>query len=88
MGVKRSSKARAADPFEESVAFFERHREEFLKDYAGKFIALIERQVVDTDSDWETLAVRVYARYGYREIFMPRVERIPTIVDIPTPFLR
>ena len=83
----RETEKEEARSFEEAVAFFEQHRDEFLKDYEGKFIALIGYQVVDCDEDWGILARRVYQRYGYREIFMPKVERVPTVVHIPTPLV-
>lgn len=76
-----------ADSFEAAVAFFEQHREKLLEDYQGKFVAIVDQKVVDSDTDGVALALRVYEKYGYREIYMPKVERTPRVVNIPTPFL-
>ncbi len=73
------------DSFEDSLAFFDRHREELLKDYEGKYVAIIKREVVDSDVDWRELAIRVYKKYGYRDIYMPKVERNPQPVRIRSP---
>ena len=83
----KSSHEDAADSFERSIAFFEKHRHELLRDYEGKFIAIIRDQVVDSDADWEVLARRVYQRLGYGDIFMPKVERQPRRTHIPSPQL-
>ncbi|MBI2886018.1 MAG: hypothetical protein HYY02_02290 [Chloroflexi bacterium] len=74
--------------FEPAVAFFARHRDELLRGYEGKFIAIIDEKVVDSDVDRVALAHRVYAKHGYKAIYMPKVERTPRVVRIPTPFLR
>lgn len=77
-----------ADSFEAARAFFEQHRDELLKDYEGKSIAIIAGKVVDSDVDRIALAHRVYEKYGYKAIYMPKVERTRRVVQIPTPFLR
>ena len=74
--------------FEDAVAYFEDHRQALLKTYEGKYIAIIDRQVVDSDSSWEALALRVYTRYGYKDIFMPKVEQHAQTVHIYSPRLR
>lgn len=77
-----------SDSFEAAVAFFQQHREELLQKHDGKFIAIIDNQVVDFDVDRIALAHRVYEKHGYKAIYMPKVERTPRVVHIPTPFLR
>ena len=41
--------------------------------YGGQYVAILDRAVVDHDRDFDALARRVFARYGPRNIFMPRV---------------
>lgn len=71
--------------FQEGKAFFEANQQKLLDKYEGKYIAILNREVVDTDDDFSILAERVYSRYGYKDIYMPKVERKRTILHIPTP---
>jgi hypothetical protein len=41
--------------------------------YAGQYIAIVDGAVVDHATEFDVLARRVFARYGHRSIFMPRV---------------
>jgi hypothetical protein len=63
------------DILEIEKKFFEQKKEELLKQYEGKYIALVDGLVIDSDIDFSELAKRVYATYGYRAIFMTRVIR-------------
>jgi hypothetical protein len=74
--------------FEEAKVFFEAKREKLLDKYGGSYIAILEGKVVDVDDDFSTLAERVYSRYGYRDVYMPRVQRKERILHIPTPQIR
>ncbi|MFQ5871911.1 MAG: hypothetical protein ACE5IJ_10595 [Thermoplasmata archaeon] len=75
-------------------AQFERERDAFLRvkpeliqDRAlqGKYVAVVRGKVVDTDEDDQALAERVYARFGYRPIYIGFVgEELPTFHS-PTP---
>ncbi|MBI2919236.1 MAG: hypothetical protein HYY01_14780 [Chloroflexi bacterium] len=76
------SRARKPTPwgeFEQSRHFYHKHFETLYQTYAGKYIALIEGEVVDSDSDFSSLAMRVYEKYGYKDIYMPKVERERTV---------
>ena len=73
--------------FEESIAFFNQNFDNFLNQYEGDYIAILDSIVVDSDKDWSLLAQRVYDKYGYLDIFMPRVERSSHIARIPSPRL-
>ena len=63
------------DILEIEKKIFEQKKEELLKQYEGKYIALVDGLVIDSDIDFSELAKRVYATYGYRAIFMTRVIR-------------
>lgn len=71
--------------FQEARAFFESEREHLLAEYEGKYIAILNGKVIDADEDFSRLAERVYRREGYKDIFMPLVERRPTVLSIPSP---
>jgi hypothetical protein len=71
--------------FQEDLAYFNSHREELLRDYRGKWIAIIRGTVVDTDDEFAALAQRVYSKYGYRAILMTRVETETPLVNLYSP---
>jgi len=72
----------------EAKVFFQANREKLLAEYEGKYIAILGGKVMDTDEDFSVLAERVYSRYGYKDIYMPKVERKETILHIPTPQIK
>lgn len=81
------STEQASDPFEEAIQFYKSHKEVFIPQYEGQWIAMIGKQVVDSDRDIGTLAQRVYRTFGYRKIFMTKVTREPRIYRAPSPRL-
>ncbi|MBI2305126.1 MAG: hypothetical protein HYU86_10345 [Chloroflexi bacterium] len=72
--------------FEDDLQFYEEHLAQFLSEYKGRYIALLNRQVVDSDANFSRLAERVYGKFGYRDICMPKVEE-PRVVSMPSPRL-
>jgi hypothetical protein len=42
-------------------------------------------EVIDVDADFSLLAERVYSHHGYKDIYLPKVERKGTILHVPTP---
>lgn len=74
--------------FREARAFFESQREHLLAEYEGKYVAILNGKVIDADEDFAQLAERVYRREGYRDIFMPLVERRPAVLTIPSPHVK
>lgn len=74
-------------PFDADVQFYREHLDQFLSNYKGQYIALLNRQVVDSDRDFSQLAKRVYAKFGYRDIFMPKVSEREETVNILGPRL-
>lgn len=68
--------------------FLEKHKTELLKEYENKFIAIVNNEVVDSDEDFPALAKRVYKKFGYKDIFMPKLTKEREILHIPTPFLK
>ena len=80
---KRITKHTAADSshgqgdFDRGREYFRKNLDSLLVEYRGDFIAIVDGDVVDSDADFSNLAARVYGRYGYKEIFMPRVLKEP-----------
>ena len=69
----------------QAIAWFERNRERLVKKHPGEYVAIVGGAVADHDRDFETLATRVFARYGVRSVFMPRVERSERPVRVRSP---
>ena len=64
------------------------NQQELLAKYEGEYIAILSGEVVDVDNEFSILAERVYSRYGYKDIHMPRVEKRRPILHIPTPLIK
>jgi hypothetical protein len=83
--LAKEAKERAA--FEADLAHYRDNQEAFLREYSGRWIAIINRIVVDTGTDLSPLAKRVYERYGYRANLITKVEAKPRTINIPSPRL-
>jgi len=53
--------------------YWEKHKDELFAKYKGKYVAICNDEVYDSDEDLTALAQRVYEALGYRPIFMPYV---------------
>lgn len=76
------------DVLTDDIAWYQRNRSKLLQRYRGKYVAIVDRAVVDHDRDFNALAERVFGRFGYRSIYMPRVQREEVVVRIRSPRLR
>jgi hypothetical protein len=56
---------------------------ELLPEYGGKFVAIHDGRVVDSDADDITLVRRVHARVGYVPIHVGLVSEQPPPVRVP-----
>jgi hypothetical protein len=54
-----------------------------LQTHRGKYVAIHDGQVVDSDSKLIPMALRVYERHGYVPIYMDLVTEQPPVVRIP-----
>jgi hypothetical protein len=70
-----SGAASSADQLRDDLAWYEAHKARLGRRYAGQYVAIVGRTVVDHDVVFEALARRVFARFGTRPICMPRVGR-------------
>jgi hypothetical protein len=73
------------DEWEQGRQAFERMRNELLKTHKGQFVAILNNQVMDADAEIGTLARRVYARFGYRPVYMQKVTEQPRVARILSP---
>lgn len=60
---------------EKEQANYLKKKDELVAKYNGKYIALVNGEVKDSDDTFSDLAKRVYSKFGYREIFMTLVTK-------------
>jgi len=53
--------------------------------YRGEHVAIIDEAVIDHDREFAALASRVFARFGNRSIYMPRVQDDEPVVRVRSP---
>ena len=73
--------------FDISKEYYKENKNDLLKKYKDKYIAIIGKKIVDSDKDFSELIKRVYKKYGYKNIYIPFVEEKEKIVNIPSPIL-
>lgn len=72
-------------PLAADMAWYEAHRRQLLRRYAGEYLAIAGRRVLDHDPDFSALAGRVFAKAGVRPIFMPQCVATDHIVHLRSP---
>jgi len=65
--------------------YFKEHWEELVAQHKGKYVAIWDNAVYDSDEDLAALAERVYAALGYRPIFMPYIGRRISVAEFLSP---
>ncbi len=65
--------------------WFQANRKRLLRRYRNHYVAIVNRKVVDHDSEFGPLTGRVFAKYGMRSIAIPKVTPEERIVEVPTP---
>jgi hypothetical protein len=73
------------EPWVIEAQAFQRKRAKLLEHYEGEFVALYRGRVVGHGSDDEELARRMYERLGDVSFYIARVERQPTLYELPSP---
>jgi len=66
---------RQEDPIDREIEAFDRMKPRLLLEYEGKYVAVLEGEVRDADSDKRELARRVYGRLGMVPILIRQVLR-------------
>ncbi len=78
-------KARIDDPLAAEQQAFERQKPQLLRRYPGQFVAIYGGRMVDHDKEAEALAGRLFAKLGDVPFLIARVEKRPTVYDLPSP---
>jgi len=80
VGRQPAAYAEEPTPRSKALATLERERAAFLhlkdqllRTHRGKFVAILNGEVVDVDEDDKALTRRVYAEYGYAPIYIDEV---------------
>jgi hypothetical protein len=53
--------------------------------YRGKYVAVVDGELADSDSDEAAMVMRVYRKYGYRPIYEGKVAEEKEYVEFPSP---
>jgi hypothetical protein len=85
LGGAAGSQSEPGAGLDADTRWFEENRPRLLSRYAGRYVAIVDRRVVDDDANWEKLARRVFERFGVRPILMPRVEAGPRVARLRSP---
>lgn len=85
--MRKSSRSgrRTSSLYEEGERYYERHRDELLRDYEGQWVALTADGVIDSGTEYSPLTERVISRVGHQSIFMPKIERSPRVIQMRSP---
>lgn len=70
---------------ERDMAWYRVHRAKLLQRYSGEYLAIIDAAMVDHGPDFGELAERVFARFGSRSVYMPRVQAAEPVARIRSP---
>ena len=74
-----------ADDLGRDIAWYQQHRPQLLRRYRGQYVAIVDGAVVDHGGDFNTLAARVFSRFGNRHIYMPKVQEGERVVRVASP---
>ena len=84
-----SKKLKEQEPGEELLAAQERafykRRARLLQRYQGQFVALHRGRVVGHGTSDEDLARQMFEKFGDAPFFIQRVEKEPTVYEVPSP---
>ena len=65
--------------FRKDMEYFRSHVDELLPAYRGKYVAIINQTVIDSDIEYVPLMDRVHAKYGDRPIVIEELPLRPKI---------
>lgn len=84
-----SKKPKDPEPREEPLVAEERafykKRARLLQRYQGQFVALYQGRVVGHGPSDEELARQMFEKFGDAPFFIQRVEKEPTVYEVPSP---
>ncbi len=85
--TRKVHKPSAEDPLVANEAAFRQQLPRLRRRYDGQYVALSQGRVVAHGPDDEELAQRLFVKLGDRPFYIARVEREPTIHELPAPEL-
>jgi hypothetical protein len=80
--------AKAKGSFEAGKRYYEQNKDLLAARYAGEYIAVLDRDVIDHDASFSSLAQRVYKRLGYVSVYMPQVAAKRRVLRFESPEVR
>jgi hypothetical protein len=83
--IAQPGSATPSDLLEADFAWYEAHREALSRKYEGRYVAIVDRAVVDHDRDFAALAQRVFLKFGMRSVLMPKVTRTEKTLRVRSP---
>jgi Family of unknown function (DUF5678) len=75
------------DDLHRDILWYRQNRSKLLRKYRDEYVAIVDAAVVDHGRDFNALATRVFARFGNRNIYMPRVQISEPTARIRSPRL-
>ena|SRR5437762_2094500 len=84
LGVDSEAPDRA-DDLQRDIIWYRANRPTLLQRYRGEYVAIVDATVVDHGRDFNALAARVFARFGNRNIYIPRVQAAEPTARIRSP---
>ncbi len=66
---------------------FARQRGQLMRRYPRQYVAFVGHRMVDHDRNDETLAARMFRKFGEKPFYIGRLEENPAICEIPSPEL-
>ena len=85
--VSESVATKRETPLAREQRAFQQQLPQLLRRYAGQYVAFQGGRVVASDRDDEALAARMFARVGDALFYIARVEKTPSVYEIPSPEL-
>jgi len=73
------------DDLQRDIEWYRTHRSDLVRRHRGEYVAIIDAAVVDHGRDFSALAARVFARFGNRNVYMPRVQADEPVARIRSP---
>ena len=78
-------KTQPDDPLVVEQRAFERQKSQLLRRFAGQYVGIYGGRMIDNDKQAEALAGRLFAKLGDVPFLIARVEKKPTVYDLPSP---
>jgi hypothetical protein len=72
-------------PLAQEQRAFQRKRTQLLQRYEGQFVALYHGRLVGYGKDDEELALRMFKKFGDAPFYIAKVEKEPTVYELPSP---